>query len=359
MAYKILGQTISVAPSTASSTINLIKDSSFDLAAGTSSFTTQLNTAGASSTRTESINGSTNWYTSNATTTEFYVTTAGARGVSAPFGNSNTAIGIYFTGGGSPSAYLGYGHSASTSIGIANTTLASTANAIPVVSGSTYYFGQSLYTPDTSNTSIDAFVRWYTSAGTYISQTSLTSTRSNGTWTRSTSSVTAASGSALAVLGWEFYFATSNRYTLVDGVTFAATSTLQTTFTQPLLPSEAATTSPFDKKTNGYSLETPSSISTLSYAGPIQTLYTCPAGSSSVVSTITASNLTGNATSFRLIVQKSGDSLATKHFIALDQTISANATEAYTIGITLSAGDILKVAADTSTVSFSAFGSEN
>ena len=362
MAYKILGQTVSVAPSTSAVTnLNLIKDPSFSATAGTSAVNTQANTTTVNA--TQAFNNSSTWFYTNTATTGMYLTSATDRGVTAAFGGSNSAIGFNFTGGGSHSAYIGYGYAAG-SQPLYNTSAGSNtfsaANAIPVTAGTAYYYGFSRYQNSTSSTALTFSYFWWNAAGAIITGNTINVIASStNTWLNTNGNFTAPSGAAYLTLYWQFDTSSSNRFFLIDGVVISPDSALATSYVEPSFPSVASLVSPFDKKINGYTLETTYSTTGLTFAGPLQTLYTCPAGSSSVVSTITATNLVSAATTFRLVVQKSGDSLASKHFIVFDQNIPALATEAYTIGITLSAGDILKVASDTSSVSFSAFGSEN
>jgi hypothetical protein len=358
MAYKVLGQTTTVAPSTAAVAINLIGDPSFAAVApeGTS-FETQTAAYG----QTYSYMNSPRWYYTAQNTTGLYLSNSTYNGVNAAFGVNSSAIGFRFGGGGGYSAWLGYGFTTSSTANLFDNSPSSmsTSKAMPVVGGTQYYFGYSLYVNDSNGASATHYVRWWDSTGTYISQNSANSNRNSATWTRTTNAYTAPSAAAYATIHWEVTFSSSPRYIYFDGVMFSTSNSLYTTFTEPSLPSTVAVTSPFDKKLNGYITETATATSSLTYAGPLQTLYTCPAGSSAVVSTITATNLISNSNTFRLVVQKSGETLAAKHFVVLDQSISGNSTEAFTIGITLNAGDMLKVAADTATVSFSAFGSEN
>jgi hypothetical protein len=87
-------------------------------------------------------------------------------------------------------------------------------------------------------------------------------------------------------------------------------------------------------------------------------LYTVPAATSAVVSTITVSNQTNTAATFRIAVRPAGATLAAQHYLAYDSTVAANDTTALTLGITLAATDVITVYASTATTSFSAFGSE-
>ena len=88
------------------------------------------------------------------------------------------------------------------------------------------------------------------------------------------------------------------------------------------------------------------------------TLYTVPSATSAVVSTVTICNQAATAATYRIAVQPAGASLVAKHYIAYDVTVGANDTTALTLGITLATTDVLSVYASTTTLSFSAFGSE-
>ena len=88
-------------------------------------------------------------------------------------------------------------------------------------------------------------------------------------------------------------------------------------------------------------------------------LYTVPASTESIVSTITVSNITGADQSFRLFVVGSGSSATSGNALAFDSTLAANSFTAFTLGLTLSAGDSLVVrSAIADSVTFQAFGSE-
>lgn len=87
-------------------------------------------------------------------------------------------------------------------------------------------------------------------------------------------------------------------------------------------------------------------------------LYTCPAQTSAVVSSIVVVNQAGASGTYRIAVRPNGETLAAKHFIAYDRAINANATETHTLGITVDAADIVTVSASSATMSFNAFGVE-
>jgi glucose-6-phosphate dehydrogenase assembly protein OpcA len=88
------------------------------------------------------------------------------------------------------------------------------------------------------------------------------------------------------------------------------------------------------------------------------TLYTVPASTSAVVSTVTITNLAGTDATFRLAVRPAGETLANKHYITYDTTVPANDMVALTLGVTLATTDVVACYASTANVSFSIFGSE-
>jgi glucose-6-phosphate dehydrogenase assembly protein OpcA len=88
------------------------------------------------------------------------------------------------------------------------------------------------------------------------------------------------------------------------------------------------------------------------------TLYTVPASTSTVVSTISVCNQASSAASYRIAVRPAGTTLAAQHYLAYDIAIAANDTTALTLGVTLATTDVITVYASSATLSFSAFGSE-
>jgi len=87
-------------------------------------------------------------------------------------------------------------------------------------------------------------------------------------------------------------------------------------------------------------------------------IYTVGADKQAVVSTITVSNRSASARSYRIAVRPAGATLANQHYIAYDVAIAANDTTALTLGITLTATDVVTVYASTTDLSFGIFGSE-
>ena len=88
------------------------------------------------------------------------------------------------------------------------------------------------------------------------------------------------------------------------------------------------------------------------------TLYTVPAGNSTVVSTLTVCNQANIIANFRVAVRPAGESISSKHYLNYDTQIPGNDQLALTLGITLAATDVVTVYANTATMSFNLFGTE-
>ena len=87
-------------------------------------------------------------------------------------------------------------------------------------------------------------------------------------------------------------------------------------------------------------------------------VYTVPAGTQAIVSSITVANRSASGTTFRIAIRPAGATLANQHYIAYDVTLAPNDTTILTIGITLAATDVVTVYASTANLSFNIFGSE-
>lgn len=88
------------------------------------------------------------------------------------------------------------------------------------------------------------------------------------------------------------------------------------------------------------------------------TLYTVPAASSAVVSTISVCNQAGTAATFRIAVRPAGAALAAQHYIVYGATVPASDATFFTLGLTLAATDVITIYASSANLSFSAYGSE-
>jgi len=88
------------------------------------------------------------------------------------------------------------------------------------------------------------------------------------------------------------------------------------------------------------------------------TLYTVPAGTQAVVSTISVCNQAATSGTYRIAIRVAGSALSAEEYIAYDTAITANNTTFITVGITLNATDVITVYASSANMSFNAFGSE-
>lgn len=93
-------------------------------------------------------------------------------------------------------------------------------------------------------------------------------------------------------------------------------------------------------------------------AATATTLYTVPASTQVVGSTLNVCNRGSSAAQFRIAIRPGGAALANQHYNSYDATIDANAFLPITIGWTLAATDVVTVYASNANLSFSMFGSE-
>ena len=96
----------------------------------------------------------------------------------------------------------------------------------------------------------------------------------------------------------------------------------------------------------------------LTTANTTSNLYSVPAATNTVISTVSVCNQSNVASTFRLAVRPTSEALASKHFLNFDTPLPGNDTITLTLGITMGALDVMVVNASSSLVSCSAFGSE-
>lgn len=94
-------------------------------------------------------------------------------------------------------------------------------------------------------------------------------------------------------------------------------------------------------------------------ATTLTTLYTVPASTGTVCSSIVICNRSATATTFRVAVRPAGAAISNEHYLYYDVTIAGNDTFIATIGITLATTDVVSVYATLATLSFNLFGQEN
>lgn len=89
------------------------------------------------------------------------------------------------------------------------------------------------------------------------------------------------------------------------------------------------------------------------------TLYTVPANTTTVISSIVICNRnTTTLTTFRISVAQGGGATANKDYLYYDVLIPGADTFIATVGITLAAADVVRVYAGNANLSFNAFGEE-
>jgi len=87
-------------------------------------------------------------------------------------------------------------------------------------------------------------------------------------------------------------------------------------------------------------------------------LYSVPAATNAVISTIVVANRVGTTATYRIAIRPVGATLANQHYIAYDVTVGGADSTTLTLGITLAATDVITIYASTANLSFSVFGSE-
>lgn len=359
--FKVLGQTSATAANS-TSVVNLLKDSTMEGFTGANVSIAAANTS-------QGVSGS-YWTAFCQSATTIQITNLFNNAISAPFGSYGFGLRTSGSVSTSQGCSLRYGYSAGDTSLAGNTAgYLDTTKAISVSANTIYYYGVTVkaynagYFSSGNGYWPTLFIHWFDSTGAFVSSVTVannggTSNGSNVLKGTSTSPSTAAY--ATMEIRWYYNSWNSGEYVAIDGAYFAANSTIYDSgFSSPNSNAGVTLTAPFDKRTqDGWLGSANSSFTGTSYAGALVDLYTVPALTQSVVSTVTVSNLSTSATTFRLAVLPSGQTLASKHFIVLDGQISGNSTQSLSLGLTLGAGDKIKISSDIASVSASAFGSE-
>ena len=93
-------------------------------------------------------------------------------------------------------------------------------------------------------------------------------------------------------------------------------------------------------------------------ATTITDLYTVPAFTSAIASSIIICNTSSTQTSFRVSISVAGAATTNKDYIYYDLLIGGNDTFIATIGVTLSTTDVVRIYASSANLAFSLYGSE-
>jgi hypothetical protein len=93
-------------------------------------------------------------------------------------------------------------------------------------------------------------------------------------------------------------------------------------------------------------------------AASLTDLYTVPASTEAVISTIMVANRSAVRTKFRISVAIAGAADSNEQYIAYDVDIEGNDMQEVVIGMTLGATDKVRIYATLATLSFNMFGTE-
>lgn len=88
------------------------------------------------------------------------------------------------------------------------------------------------------------------------------------------------------------------------------------------------------------------------------TLYTTPAATQAVISSIVICNQSSSAITFRIGLDTAAGTPSASEFLVYDAAIAGNDTIALTLGVTLDASKYIRISSSANTCSFSAFVSE-
>ena len=87
-------------------------------------------------------------------------------------------------------------------------------------------------------------------------------------------------------------------------------------------------------------------------------VYTVPASTETIISTVVIANRDSTAATFRVAIRPAGATIANQHYIAFDVPIGGNDSTTLTLGITMDATDVLTARASTANISVNVFGTE-
>ena len=93
-------------------------------------------------------------------------------------------------------------------------------------------------------------------------------------------------------------------------------------------------------------------------ANTLTDVYTVPANTSAVLSTITVCNQSAANASYSISVAPDGEADNVKHYVIRGGVVPAADAIGITIGLTLDAADVIRANTNSSNISFNVFGSE-
>lgn len=94
-------------------------------------------------------------------------------------------------------------------------------------------------------------------------------------------------------------------------------------------------------------------------AASLADLYTAPAATATVASTLTVCNQSATPDTYRVAVRVAGAAIATKQYYFYDAYIAGNQSQTWTLGFALATTDVVSVRSTNGTSSFNLTGQEN
>ena len=104
--------------------------------------------------------------------------------------------------------------------------------------------------------------------------------------------------------------------------------------------------------------QVPAATTAAGASSNLTTLYTATTSLGAVVSSVVICNQSTSAQTYRVSVRVAGAGDTPKQYLAYNVVLGSNATDTLTLGLTLANTDVISIAASSTSVSFSAFGSE-
>ena len=101
-----------------------------------------------------------------------------------------------------------------------------------------------------------------------------------------------------------------------------------------------------------------SQVQGTSSTGTYATLYTTPAATEAVISSIVICNQASSDVTVRIGLDTTAGTPSASEFLVYDAVVAGNDTVALTLGITLQASQFIRISSSANTCSFSAFLSE-
>lgn len=87
-------------------------------------------------------------------------------------------------------------------------------------------------------------------------------------------------------------------------------------------------------------------------------VYTVPAATQAIISTVNACNTSAANVTFRVAVRPAGETITTKHYVVFESPIPGQDSISVSLGMTMGNTDVMTVFSNQGNVSFNVFGTE-